>query len=179
MMDLMIDSGRGEPAEAAAYRITDFVRIDRAEVVESKETKPQKPETPEAAPDMPRPQASESFDSVLQVAVATPDVQFGTARMGDLGFSGSDGEYLPIVKVAPVYPTRALQRRLEGYVLVEFVVTATGAVRNVAVLESTSPIFEQPAIEAALKFKYKPRVVDGQAIEVAGVQNKITFRLGN
>jgi protein TonB len=28
-----------------------------------------------------------------------------------------------------------------------------------------------------LKFKYKPRIVDGEPIEVAGVQNKITFQL--
>jgi protein TonB len=87
----------------------------------------------------------------------------------------SDGEYLPIVKVAPVYPTRALQRRLEGYVIVEFVVTANGSVRDVAVVESSDAVFERAAIEAALKFKYKPRVVDGSPIEVAGVQNRITF----
>ena len=37
--------------------------------------------------------------------------------------------------------------------------------------------FEQAAIEAALKFKYKPRTVDGEPIEVPGVQNRITFTL--
>jgi len=28
-----------------------------------------------------------------------------------------------------------------------------------------------------MKFKYKPRVVDGQAIEVPGVQNKFTYEI--
>jgi protein TonB len=32
-------------------------------------------------------------------------------------------------------------------------------------------------MDAALKFKYKPRVVDGVATEVAGVQNKISFEI--
>jgi protein TonB len=70
-----------------------------------------------------------------------------------------------------------MQRRLEGYVIVEFVVTTSGGVRDVAVVESSSEIFESAAMEAALKFRYKPRVVDGIAIEVAGVQNRISFRL--
>jgi protein TonB len=82
-----------------------------------------------------------------------------------------------VVKVAPVYPMRALQRRLEGYVVVEFVVTSSGAVRDVTVIESTAEIFEEAAVEAAMKFKYKPRIVDGTPIEVPGVRNQITFKL--
>jgi protein TonB len=38
-------------------------------------------------------------------------------------------------------------------------------------------VFEKASIKAATKFKYKPRVVDGEAIEVAGVQNKFTYTL--
>ena len=83
--------------------------------------------------------------------------------IGGVGFGVSDGEYLPIVKVAPVYPSRALSRGLEGYVIVEFTVMSTGAVRDVSVVESTSSLFERAATTAALKFKYKPRVIDGEA----------------
>ncbi len=61
--------------------------------------------------------------------------------------------------------------------LLEFTVTTTGAVRDPVVLESSNRIFEKAAIDAALKFKYKPRVVDGQPIEVAGVINQITFEI--
>ena len=70
-----------------------------------------------------------------------------------------------------------LSRGLEGYVIVEFTVTGTGTVRDVTVVESTSSLFERAAVEAAKKFKYKPRVVDGRSIEVQGVRNKITFQL--
>ena len=57
----------------------------------------------------------------------------------------------------------------------------TGAIRDPFVGSETdcSPkgIFERASIKAALKFKYKPRVVDGEPIEVAGVQNKFTYEL--
>ena len=98
-------------------------------------------------------------------------------NVGGGGFS-SDGEYLPIVKVAPVYPRRAQTRGIEGYVLLEFIVTKTGAVRNPFVVEAKPPgIFDRAAISAALKFKYKPKVVNGEPIDVAGVRNRITFEL--
>ena len=64
---------------------------------------------------------------------------------------------------------------MEGYVLLEFTVTRAGSVKDVVVLESTSPIFEKAAMVAAYKFKYKPRVVDGEPVEVPGVVNQINF----
>ncbi len=61
--------------------------------------------------------------------------------------------------------------------IVEFTVTKTGSVRDPFIVESTSSLFENAALQAVLRFKYKPRIVDGDPIEVAGVQNKITFEL--
>jgi protein TonB len=75
----------------------------------------------------------------------------------------AEGDYLPIVRVAPVYPARALSRGLEGYVDMAFTVTTTGTVKDPVVVFSTSSLFERAAIRAVLKFKYKPRVVDGVA----------------
>lgn len=43
------------------------------------------------------------------------------------------------------------------------------------VVESTDRVFEQAAVEAAYRFKYRPRVVRGQAVEVPGVRNRISF----
>ena len=42
---------------------------------------------------------------------------------------------------------------------------------------NTHPKVKQAALDAALKFKYKPRVVNGEPMEVAGVQNRITFKI--
>lgn len=87
---------------------------------------------------------------------------------------------LPIVKVAPIYPDRALNEGIEGHVLLEFVVTETGAVRDAVVLEANpSGVFEQAALKAVAKFKYKPRIVDGRPVETTGVRNRIAFEISD
>lgn len=96
----------------------------------------------------------------------------------DFGGYSSDGDYLPIVKVQPKYPGRPLQRGIEGYVIVQFTVTEKGTVVDPVVVEADPPgMFDRAAINAAMKFKYKPRVVDGKPIRVSGVKNKIVFEL--
>ena len=62
--------------------------------------------------------------------------------------------------------------------MLEFVVTAAGTVRDPVVIESDPPgVFDRAATNAALKFKYKPRVIDGEPVEVPGVRNLIRFEL--
>lgn len=90
----------------------------------------------------------------------------------------TDGEYLPIVKVEPNYPRSALRHGIEGWVVVEFTVTTSGSVRDAYVVDAQpAKIFDRAATKAALKFKYKPRVIDGQPVEVSGIRNKITFAI--
>lgn len=89
----------------------------------------------------------------------------------------ADADLLPIVKVAPQFPALAARRGLEGYVLIEYTVTRTGSVSDVVVVESSSEVFEQPALEAVSQFKYKPRVVDGRAVPVRGVRARMRFVL--
>ena len=176
VMQLLIATGRGAITEARAFRIVDFVRVERQSIVETKKEKPEKPPEPEQAPDMPSPDMLDSFDSSMAVSMSSPVIN-ASLNIGGVGFGVSDGEYLPIVKVAPIYPARAASRGLEGYVILEFTVTRAGTVRDVFVVESTSSIFERAATTAAYKFKYKPRVIDGEPVEVPGVRNKITFVL--
>ncbi len=98
-------------------------------------------------------------------------------NIGDFQIRLADGDYLPIVKIAPVYPSGALAQGLEGYVVVQFTVARSGAVKDVVVIESTDSLFEHAAIEAAYRFKYRPRIIRGESIEVLGVRNKITFAI--
>jgi protein TonB len=178
VMQLMIATGQGALTYSQTFTVVDFVRVERNEVVETKQARPERPPEPERAPDVPSPQLSEGFDTQMSVSMAPPVIETNPAG-SSVGFGVSDGDYLPIVKVSPVYPQRALARRLEGYVLLEFAVTRTGAVKDIVVVESTAQIFERPAIEAALKFRYKPRVIDGESVEVVGVRNRITFTMAS
>jgi TonB family protein len=102
----------------------------------------------------------------------------GVARAQDAEQGDAENaEFLPIVRVAPIYPTQAAQQRLEGHVIVEFTVTETGTVADVTVVESSDSIFEQSAMDAALRFRYRPRIVNGEPVRVPGVRNMFTYRL--
>ena len=158
-------------------RILDFVRVEEEQELQTRDRKPKPPPPPdEPPPDMPDPTFDSNVESVgVDIGSASMDANLDIQAGG--GFS-ADGEYLPIVKVAPVYPRRALTRGIEGYVLLEFTVNSTGAVENPVVVEADPPgIFDRAAMQAALKFKYKPKVVNGEPIAVAGVRNRITFEL--
>ena len=175
IMQAVIANDEANIEEGVQGKLLDMVRLTEDEEIQTKQRKPKPPPPDEPPPDMPKPEF-ESSDVSTGVDVGAVDVNVDL-NVGGGGFS-SDGEYLPIVKVAPVYPRRAQTRGIEGYVILEFIVTKTGAVTNPVVVEAKPPgIFNRAAINAALKFKYKPKVVNGEAIDVAGVRNKITFEL--
>jgi len=93
-------------------------------------------------------------------------------------FTGIKGKHLPLVKVAPVYPYHAQLNGREGYVILEFTVDADGRVRDPIVIEdSPQGLFDDAAIDAALQFRYVPRVVDGKRVPVSGGRNRMTFEL--
>lgn len=175
LMQYMIASGRGNMNDNRAYRIVDFVRIERSEEVKQKERKPDPPPEPELMPQMPEPLIS-TQPTNIQIAMVRPPVTMNTGMDG-LGFGMTDGEYLPVTKPPPMYPPRAAQSGIQGYVIVEYTVTTTGETRDVAVVESTNSVFDRAAVESAKKYKYLPRMIDGTPIEVSGVRTKIEFVL--
>jgi len=178
VMQLLIATGRGAIVDGPGFRVVDFVRVERDTSVETKRDKPDKPPEPDQQPDIPQSDSSGNFDSSLAVSMSMPTMSTNV-NVGGLGFGVADGEYLPIVKVAPIYPARAASRGLEGYVIVEYTVTRTGTTRDARVVESSSSLFERAAVESALKYKYKPRVINGEPVEVPGVRTIIRFELEN
>jgi protein TonB len=180
-MQALLAMGEGVASEAPKGRVLDFVRVKQESVTEVKKRKPKKPPKPqEPPPPMEQPQLAQANpNATTQQMSFDTDISADIGLKGGLSLDSGDGEYLPIVKVAPIYPRRAQSRGIEGYVIVEFVVAKNGSVKNPVVVEAQPEgIFEKAALEAASKFKYKARVVDGEPVAVAGVQNKITFKLG-
>lgn len=141
--------------------------------------KPDKPELDDTPPPEVPQQDFDQLDGNAAVGQISGPSQVNARldlNMG-AGLAATDGEYLPIVKVAPQYPRRALARGLEGEVLVRYTVTRQGTVRDPVVVQSTNSVFDRAAVDSAARYKYKPRVVDGQAVEVANVQTVIKFEL--
>ena len=171
LMHSLIDT-EYEQEDVEARKIADIIVPEDEIEVNVKQPKPDKVEDPEEPPpELPTPDIGMDMD--LDVVNTAPRAQVDV-QISATGISG-DGEYLPIVKVAPVYPRRAQTRGISGYCIVEYTVTRTGSIRDPRAVDcQPSGVFESASIKAAEKFKYRPRVVDGEPIEVAGVQNLFT-----
>jgi protein TonB len=175
LMQALVDRDY-EQQDTKARKIADIVVPDKVIETNLKEVKPEKVEDPEEPPPDLEPI---DFDTDIDMNVANTAPTTGiNLKLSSSGMSSGDGEYLPIVKVAPIYPRRAQTRGISGYCIVEYTVTKTGSIRDPQAVDcQPSGIFESASVRAAEKFKYKPRVVDGEPIEVAGVQNKFTYEL--
>jgi protein TonB len=180
-MQSLIDRADRTLDEGTAGHLLDFVRLKRAEVITRRETKPKKPPTPDNPPPQPpTPRLDNLNPSAEKIAISAAPVSTDIDLSGG-GFSLGigEGDYLPIVKVAPIYPQRALSRGVEGFCVVEYTVTKLGTIRDPVVIESqcSSSLFHRASLQAAAKFKYKPRVMDGEAIDVPGVRNQFTYEI--
>jgi protein TonB len=179
-MQYMIETADRSLDESSRGSLVDFVRVRRDESIERRQPKPKKPPPPDAPPPQPpTPQLDNLDPTAEKIAVSAVPVTTEIEMTGGFSLGVGEGDYLPIVKVAPIYPQRALTRGVEGYCVVQYTVTRQGTTRDPFVVEDqcTSSLFHRASVQAALKFKYKPRIIDGEAVEVPGVQNKFTYEI--
>jgi protein TonB len=179
-MQYMIETADRALDESSRGSLVDFVRVRKDETIERRQAKPKKPPPPDAPPPQPpTPQLDNLDPTAEKIAISAVPVTTDIEMTGGFSLGVGEGDYLPIVKVAPIYPQRALTRGVEGYCVVEYTVTRQGTTRDPFVVEDqcTSSLFHRASLQAALKFKYKPRILDGEAVEVRGVQNKFTYEI--
>jgi protein TonB len=192
LMQALISGADSALTDDKIGNLVDFVRVKQDQDVQKKQRKPKKPPPPDEPPPETPPQNFNVNVDKTGFSMSGLNANVGI-DIGSGGFGISDGEYLPIVKVQPQYPRRALSRGMSGWVIVEFTVTSLGTVADPFIVsncgwiknprnegecfDSPNSVFNSAAMKAALKFKYKPKVIDGDPVETAGVQNKITFEL--
>lgn len=178
-MQSLINNAGVQMDEIEGGYVLDFVRIKDTEKIEVDEENSARLPNPQAPPPMPDQMDEDRVKpGQLQLNLSGVNISNQLDIGGGIGFDNIDGDYLPLVKVAPTYPRRALRRGLEGWVIIEFTVDKTGKVVDPIVVESNPPsVFDDAALKAVLRFKYKPRVVDDKPVAVAGVQHKISFNL--
>ena len=171
LMALLIATGEVSLDESNLRKIVDVVMPVRdPELIDSVE----RPDEAEPEPDQLPPEVDiENIEELLDQSV-TPNLNFKKRRSGVF----MDGSYVPIFQVPPQYPRRAAERGIEGCVVLKYAVTEVGSVRDPEVVQSIPKgIFDRAAIRAALRYKYKPLIRDGNAVEVEGVTQRITFVL--
>lgn len=175
VMQLLISLQPGAKTEPPPRVLVDWIKLKMPEplVTTPKELVDKKKLTEADVPPT-RPRTTGGHEALLiTTADPTPPTTTNPTTFGVF----TDGPLVALVRVAPVYPSRALTYGIEGYVVVQFDVTADGQVANVVIIESTDSVFDSAAIKAAERFKFKPRVVDGLALASYGIQNMFRFTL--
>lgn len=140
---------------------------------------PKKPPPPKDPPPPPRMQISKIDQTVEDLpAMDMPDLDIPMSA-GEGMYIGNfatvdkteEGDIIPVVLVRPMYPREAAMRGQEGWVKVEFTITAAGTVKDPRVVDAKPPgIFNREAIRAILRWKFKPRVIDGVAVDRPATQ---------
>ena len=154
----------------------DFIRIQAPEELRTDKYEP--PPIEEFTNVDPTPARPELTGDPIEVGVIMPNQKSPGGGKPVLNPGTlQDGEAFSVVLVQPTYPTSQLAKGIEGFVVVEFDVLESGKVANPRVIESSSSAFHRSALQAALKMKFKPRVVDGVPLVTYGLRNKFTYKI--
>ena len=169
-MQWLIDVGDVELTDKS-IKIADVTMPERELELMMDMERPQEEEPP---PETMPPEFDMTPPADLDTSAARPNLGFKGKKAGVL----ADGSYDTIFQVPPVYPRRALERGIEGCVMLKFTVTKVGSTKEPEVEWSVPPgIFDRAAMRSALKYKYKPQIRDGEAIEVPNVRTIIVFKI--
>ena len=182
IMVILISLGDSGMKEDTSVKLADIVMPERE--IDTFLSEVDKPEKPEEQPeDIAQPELDLQPLTGVDVSIPKPKANFSAG-----GSFFRDGEYIPLFKVQPIYPRRAQERGTEGFAIVSFTITESGTVENARALEGycgdpegpeeemrPCSIFNSASSRAALKLKYKPKIVDGKATAVDGVLHRFTF----
>jgi protein TonB len=181
-------SGSGALGEIQATPKIEFVRLrTETQLEEKRRVKPQidKPEPPPKAENV----STAEKVSVMpgaDLAALAPAVDYSGTSGGLRGLgaselssgAGVDRDAVPQVRIQPDYPIQARQKRIEGWVDVQFTVGIDGSVRNPIVLAAEPrTIFDRAAIQAVKGWKYNPKIQDGKPVERPNLKVRIRFQL--
>ncbi len=185
LMQSLIAMGKDKADKVVTRQRFEFIRTKRQSDVQTKNRELPKKAALDKQPKAPTMKMSQSssLDASNAVAVQAPiapDVNRSVDLAGGPSLSGSQSDrgIIPLVRIQPMYPRAAAERRIEGWVLLEFSISITGAVKNPRVIEASPPgFFESAALQAIRKWKYKPMVKNNKPVETRGVQVKLIFEL--
>jgi protein TonB len=171
----------GEIDASAKAKVVDFVRVKRSEDVKKKEREPptkEKLDDEPPPPDFAMDQTADMTSGGLGISAGV-DQSMSLDTGGGFSMASADGDAVPMVRVPPQYPERAMQRGIEGRVLVEFTISKSGSVKDAKVIAyEPSKIFNKAALKAVSQWKYNPKIEDGKAVEQKGIRIALPFRLG-
>ena len=170
----------GEHRQAVKIEFTRLRRDSDVKTIKREKPELQKPAQAQALPQI---STSAAAAAPEKIAIDAPVVDARGSLRGMLGglatdVSGTDRDVIPLVRIEPDYPSRAADHGTEGWVVVQFTITAAGTVKDAQVVESQPQgVFDSAATKAVERWKYNPKIENGVAVERRGVQVIFTFKL--
>ncbi|WP_428775780.1 energy transducer TonB [Vibrio sp.] len=142
--------------------------------------KPQLPQMPQASP--PTEQQKQSVSVNPLIAANSLDLDTGiealTISAPSFGEINVDQQAMPIHRVEPTYPAKALKRKMEGYVTLRFTIDVSGRPSQIEVVDAKPKrVFDKAALYAVKKWKYQPQLIDGKAVEQPNQTVTVEFKL--
>ena len=134
---------------------------------------------PPPPPQIERQRAEQPSESMSTIVGDLPEFESPDLTGDNISFSVSDRDAQPLVRIEPQYPVRAAERGVEGSCTVSFDVTPDGTPTNIRILDCDSSLFERSSIRAVERWRYNPKIVDGQAVARSGVVTQFDFELSN
>ena len=187
LMQSLIDSGEQNTNASSEGQIMEFIRIREDETLSIKDRrKPQKPKPPKEPPPPPKLIVEKQVKPTMnRIKIEIPNIDLPSIAGGGpflgnwAGNPLAEGDGLPIVRIDPQWPREALIEGIEGYVVVEVTIGADGSVKDVRVIQAEPKrMFDRNVIRAVLKWKFKPRIINGVPVERKAIQ-MLEFTLDN
>jgi len=163
-----------EKSAAANFEINPTVEDIKVTKRETKVKQVRKVVTPPPPPQIERQQASKPTEAIASLEGAIPDFEAPKIDRQNFKIAVSDRDAQPLVRIPGQMPPKAEK---SGHCLMRFDVSPEGSPFNVDAYYCSSRVFERSSVKATTKFKYNPKIVDGRAVAMRGVETKITYRL--
>lgn len=134
-------------------------------------------EPPPPPPQIQRQVAEAPAEDLSTIAGEIPEFEAPDLGSGDVSFDVSDRDAQPMVRIPPQYPPRAAERGTEGFCLMQFDVTPDGTPTNIEALNCSSSMFVRASTRAVERWRYEPKIQDGNAVWRRGVQTRLDYQL--
>ncbi|MCK5120477.1 MAG: energy transducer TonB [Methylococcales bacterium] len=187
LMQAMISNNQQGFNKTDNLQMTEFVRLKRDTKLQTKNREIPDEPPPEKRPPPPKMQMQQvqvTQTTAPKMDMPNLDIPLQTDRFsGSLlgGLQMNAGEIstnvIPLLRIPPRYPMRAANRHIEGWVKVEFTITEQGTVKNPVVVDAhPSKIFDRAALQAIKRWKFKAKIIGGEAFEQRAIQT-LQFKL--
>lgn len=187
LMPRLIQSNHKQPQEYDKIQTVDFIRMKPKEISPKPREKKKEPEkkalekqnivksaTSPPKPSFKKPELPIELNARLPVGaiqLPAPDIKSISMEGPDLkdfyDVGEIDSPLTPVVQMHPVYPMIAKRQGIEGWVKVRFLVTETGRVEKISILDAQPPnIFDHAVIQCVNAWRFKPGTVEGVPVNV-------------